>query len=195
MTSNLVVFVEGKSDKRLLCCLVKHVGISELDVRIIDGGVFQLRNLKNNIDIYHNRGCRVVVILDADRDVKRRRKECHEEKEKYKIKIDEFFLIPDNRSPGNLETLLMAMATTPHCNVYNCLSQYKNCLANLSSSYNPPNAKARVYAYCDVIGAETDGKRRNYGDAEFWNLDTPALDPLKNFLRRQAKMPPPEDTD
>ena len=43
--------------------------------------------------------------------------------------------------------------------------------------------KARIYAYCEALGVETNAKKRDYRDSAYWNLDTPALEPLRAFLR------------
>ena len=45
-----------------------------------------------------------------------------------------------------------------------------------------PVAKGRIYAYCEALGIETHAARRDYSDPSCWDLGTPALEPLKQFL-------------
>ena len=66
------------------------------------------------------------------------------------------FLLPDNEQAGNLETLLEQMASVDHQAVYGCLDKYEGCLKRLDSKYVLPNQKARIYAYCEAVGARLD---------------------------------------
>ncbi len=70
-----------------------------------------------------------------------------------------------------------------HQIICQCFNEYEACLSNCGSAYVLPNKKAKIYAYCEALGTETNAKKRDYGDPAYWNLDAPALDPLKEFLR------------
>ena len=56
-------------------------------------------------------------------------------------------------------------------------------LKELNHQYELPDTKAKIDAYCDACGVEPRDAKRDYGNAEVGNLNAPALDPLKEFLR------------
>lgn len=93
------------------------------------------------------------------------------------------FLLPNNSDPGCLETLLEAMAVKSHRAIYECFNGYRDCLEGHDVGYHMPDAKARIYAYCNALGIEAQPTKRDYADPNHWNLDAPELEPLKQFLR------------
>ena len=85
------------------------------------------------------------------------------------------------KPPGSLGKL-EEMAVSDHRVVYDCLKKYEDCLLS-NGKYQLPNPKGRIYAYCEALNIETHPSKRNYGDSEYWDLNTPALEPLEQFLR------------
>ena len=75
------------------------------------------------------------------------------------------------------------IAVPRHGAIYECFGTYEQCLRYANPDYKIPDAKARVYAYCNALRAETKPTERDYFDSNHWNLDAPALEPLKQFLR------------
>lgn len=68
----------------------------------------------------------------------------------------------------------------------NCMEQYKDTDGNLI--YQTPDQKAKMYAYISAFKKSKTEAMKNRGDwhfenKEYWNLDSPALTPLKDFLR------------
>ena len=176
-----VVFVEGKYDKAFIRCLLQFLDIDDVAVEHIGGGVSRLSNVAAVIKQRHDAGNRISILLDANSDLKNRRKELKKEKKRLKLPIEREFFLPDDKQSGCLETLLERMAVSGHRAIYDCFDNYEDCLLGLDTTYTTPNFKARIFAYCQVIGAET-GPDKKYDDPAHWDLNAPDLDPLKQFL-------------
>ena len=99
------------------------------------------------------------------------------------------FLLPDNKSAGELENLLEDISVGSE--VYECLKQYEECLHSKNPGFNKLDMKAKIYAYCDAHGIPADGKKREYRDGAHWNLKHPKLESLRKFLLQN--LPPPPD--
>lgn len=105
------------------------------------------------------------------------------------------FLLPDDRTPGTLETLLKRISTDQ--NIYPCMDKYRECLrnqppANNATHYAPPTDKDDVYAYCQANRINADKGKIDFTDPRYWNLDSPPLAPLKQFLTAHLAPPPPK---
>ena len=183
MRFDWTVFVEGGDDKAFLNSLLNHLDIAHVRTDEVGGGVSKLSIIKPNISRTRDGGNQVAVILDADSDFAECRNCLLNVIDQYKLPIDSYFLLPDNRTAGCLESLLERMAVTRHRDIYHCFDRYEDCLNSSRHSYQFPNTKARIYAYCDALDIETRGTKRNYEDPSHWDLDVPELDPLKRFLR------------
>ena len=179
---NWALFVEGKYDAALVRWLLQRLDADNVRVSLIGGGVSKLESVANEILKGRNEGRHIALLLDANSDVQRRRKELANEIKRLNLPIERTFLLPDDTREGTLETLLERMAAATHQAVYRCLDEYEACLNALDQTYTPPGRKARVYAYCEAIGAETRPDK-NYDDKTHWNGDAPALEPLRQFLR------------
>ena len=80
--------------------------------------------------------------------------------------------------------MLEAIAAEKHKVIHHCFSKYEDCLLDLPHSYTVPGLKAKIYAYCEALGIEPKPEDRDYADDQYWNLEEPALDGLKEFLGR-----------
>ena len=186
MAAGPVVFVEGRDDKRFFHCLLERIGLRQVSIARIGGGVSALRHVAPSIRRRRDEGGGIAVVLDADDDFGARRDEFIEENEALGLEIDRFFLMPDHRNPGCLETVLEALAVRAHRGIHECFTQYQDCLLERGREYVVPSPKTRIYAYCEALGVEPRGPERDYCDSGCWNLEAPLLDPLKNFLRNCA---------
>lgn len=183
MTKGHVVIVEGVDDKRFLKCLVQHLGTTDVEIIEMGGGTTaELRAIRNLIDRRRDAGMHISLVVDADNSPEKRRREFERCMIELKLVQEELFLIPDNKSKGNLEVLLEELAPREHKDIHSCFSQYENCL-KAREIYRVPNGKARIFAYCEALGAEPKGRMREYGDSRCWNLGAPAVEPLKAFLQ------------
>ena len=126
-------------------------------------------------------GRQVALLLDADTNPDSTREQLAQEIARLDLPIERSFLLPDDVAPGNLETLLEQMAPAAHRVIYTCFDRYQECLSTPDRDYATPTHKARVYAYCNAVGAET-GPRKNYADAAHWDPAVPGLEPLRRFL-------------
>lgn len=183
MSSQWQIFVEGPDDRAFLKGLLQHLNIANVNTSIIGGGVAKLPNIANEIQRAYDAGKRIAIVLDANSDFTSRCAEFATQKASLKLPIDRFFLLPNNKDSGSLETLLEAMAISTHRVVYDCFDQYETCLQNRNTPYKLPNHKARIYAYCEALGLETRASKRQYVNSSYWNLNAPDLEPLKTFLR------------
>ena len=179
---NWALFVEGASDKVFVRWLLRRMNVNDVRVADIGGGLSKLEHVANEIRKSYNEGERVALLLDADSDVQRQRDELTNEIERLSLPIECTFLLPDDTREGDLETLLEQMAPPAHQAVYGCFDAYEACLRSLDPNYTSPNRKARVYAYCEAVGAET-GWDKDYDDTTHWNPEAPELEPLQTFLR------------
>jgi len=183
MSSQWQIFVEGLDDQAFLNGLLQHLIISNEHTSINGGGVAKLPHVTNDIQRAYDAGRCIAIVLDANSDFASRYAEFEQQRKSLQLPIARFFLLPNNKDPGCLETLLAMMAVSTHRVVYDCFDQYETCLQNKSTPYNLPNHKARIYAYCEALGIETRASRREYVDSPYWNLNALSLEPLKQFLR------------
>lgn len=177
-----VVFVEGGSDKSFMVSLLQHLALSGIEVVPIGGGISALRQVLPRIQISHDAGRGVAYILDANADAGNRRVRLKRTLEELGLPLSPSFLLPNDQEPGCLETLLQELAIDGHSAVHDCFERYKECLTRLDGDYSLPGIKAKIYAYCEACGVEPRAAKRDYEDAGVWNLDAPAVVPLKEFL-------------
>ena len=124
---------------------------------------------------------KVLIVVDANADIQKRRKQLCITAQKIKKETGtdtEIFLLPDNKTAGELENLLIDIFLGNK--VAECFEQYKKCLED--KKLQPPNPKGEIYAYCEAHKAEPRGNERDYCDPKFWDLEHPALRPLQKFL-------------
>lgn len=210
----LHLWVEGIADQKLLADLLKSwFGIefhgnmkpnqtwegndapNNFSISITSlGGVEGIKpdRLKNDFDQNTIQGIQNIALLDADGDFQTRKQEI----ESYRLEMTfEFFLLPDNQNPGDLETLLEASINPLNKSIFDCWNAYETCLQVQSNPHSPdgnftlPARKTKIYAYLEALVGETKTQKelikeanRDYSLAEHWNLNSPALLPLKQFL-------------
>ena len=182
MRTSWVVFVEGEADKAFVRCLLGFLGIEHVEVQGMGGGIGELEAMAPEMRRRRDAGNRIAVILDANSKPGRRRKDLDKDIARLDLPIERAFLTPNDDEAGCLETLLEQIAPPAHQKIYECLDTYESCLRDLDAKYIPPPCKARIYAYCEAIGAETRPDKA-YDRPEHWDLNAQALDPLKQFLR------------
>jgi len=188
MAKKFHIFVEGKADStdsRFLKGLLNFLGerLSNDCIKSVGGWTElagQTQTMQENLD----KGISVLVIFDANSNHQKRREEIEEVLD---AKIPNgrdlpVFLFPDDRSNGAVEDLLEQIIMPEHEGVFACFDGYKKCLNERKRNYTLPDAKAKIYAYKEAVGALQKGA--DPFDSKYWNYDHPALDPLKDFLTR-----------
>ena len=181
MSIDWMVFVEGRDDECFIRCLLQHLGIADVGTGFIGGGVSKLPDFAPQVFRSRDQGKRIALVLDANANFAKRCSEFEKMKNQLSLPVDRYFLLPNNQDSGCLETLLQEMVLPQHRVVYDCFDKYETCLRN-HGTYQLPNRKGRIYAYCEALNIETHASKRNYNDPAYWNLNAPTLQPLKQFL-------------
>lgn len=118
---------------------------------------------------------KVVVIVDADSNVAERKRAIQEFKEAQDLPFS-FFLFPNDKDIGEIETLLEYIATNE--NLLNCFTDYEKCIGQAL------DIKDKIYSYILAFTGDkkaAQDRNRDFTNGAF-NLDHEALIPLKEFL-------------
>ncbi len=173
----MIILVEGRHDKHFLQNYLKHLGIDNVEIQHTDGKD-NLENYKKNII----KNDSIKIIFDADDDLELAKENIKNQLGKEFFDKCEFFLIPNNKDKGNLETLIENIAKE-EC-VLKCFDHYTECLKTLqekNQNIKLPAKKSKVYAYNHSFGYNNGDK--NYKiDNTYFDLDNEYLTPLKEFL-------------
>ncbi|MGI9338300.1 MAG: DUF3226 domain-containing protein [Gammaproteobacteria bacterium] len=134
---------------------------------------------------------RALLVVDANGGGDERRKKFEDAAQKIKANTGtdtKLFLLPDDKNPGKLESLLLRIFRDPEIGgVAECFDNYEECLR--SRGFNPPDLKGKIYAYCEAHRAKPREDERNYLDAKRWNLEHTELQPLRDFLLNNLSSP------
>lgn len=206
-SATTTIVVEGKDDRRFVRQYLQYLGFGEL---LFDGepkspdaagkviiretnGIGALTGKKISSDIIQDTSGadKVLIIVDANADIGKRRKEMQNAAKQIKAKTDKdtdvrIFLLPDDEQRGELENLLLDIFHEG--GVAECFEHYEKCLQD--KKLQTPDLKGKIYAYCEAHQAETDANKRDYDDPKLWDLEHSALLPLRKFLR--DNLPPPD---
>lgn len=110
------------------------------------------------------------------------------------------FLLPQPNRDGDLELLLLQLTHPSQQRVMDCYDGYEDCLKQFLGTdgkpyYNAPSNKRRLYDYVNVMpltGNDYERHHKNGGqkifdNADLWNLDAPAVQPLRAFLDQHIR--------
>lgn len=157
-------------------------------------GYTSLSKIKTRIQENIDDDYTVLVIQDADdagKDklnggVKLREKYLEKEKTKLKISFS-IFLFPNHKDDGDLETLLLRITQDDKYKPFdNCHTKYIDCLENFLKEETIKDfrkEKNYIYTYLSLYEGHRFAKERDrsYG-IDYWNFESDALIPLKNFF-------------
>ena len=104
----------------------------------------------------------------------------------------ELFLFPNNVEDGDFEVLLGSIAHRDiHQRFFDCFEDYEKCLGD---NYKAPNLKGKMFTYISAQKGITRKQRSDLGKGEwlfddnrFWDLDSPRLLPLRQFILAHCK--------
>ena len=164
----ITIYTEGKADKKFIEDLCKHIKPNKgIRVKASEGISDLLRYSAQNIKQDAEKSS-VAVIVDANNDITDRKKELNKLQKESGVKFP-YFLLPNNKDKGNLETLLLAVCKDPRPS--ECFTQYKKCIKDKKLPHSP-DKKAEIYAYCQTIAGAEEAKEteRNYTDKK--NLES-----------------------
>lgn len=195
MPKTVKIFVEGVADIKFLSDYISHLFP---DLNIEKDSIVNCEGWTNNRETSSNlmaqntdNGGVNLLIFDADKKFNERKKELEEWKNSANLSF-ETFLLPNNSDPGALEDLLENIIAEENQPVFDCWNNYEECLKTKSDerkSFTTPAKKTKIYSYLEALLGETREEKkkikereRNYKNLKHWNLNSEALNPLKDFL-------------
>jgi hypothetical protein len=202
--SIIKIFTEGDADVTFLRDYLSyiHFEISEIEKTNgwtnIDSQKEKGESTRISMNKNTDNGGINLIIFDADKDFKKRKRKIEAWKNEYDLKF-ELFLFPDNRNAGALEDLLEKIIQKRNQPIFECWEGFEYCLKNSASktmrrTLTVPAKKTKIYAYLEVLLGESRKEKdmikdqhRNYKNDEHWDLDCAFLEPLKNFLSENIK--------
>ena len=191
------IFLEAKNLKtheaKFVEVLLQVIGASPTQYRVVPlGGKDTLEISKNHFLQNTAEGGINLIIFDADTQANnggydKRKTELMTKINDLGIKA-ELFLWPDDSRDGDVETLLDDIACHDrHSRFFGCFNDYECCLGN---DYLHPNMKGKLYTY--ITSMHLSKRQRDaigsgdwlFENSDYWNLDSPILEPIKSFLLR-----------
>ena len=180
--------VEGDEDVRFLQDFVNFHFSQKVDNNsfIIIGGKSETIHLsRTKIQTNTDSGNLNVLIFDADDN------DYQSTLDKIKIKsqdlqIHSIYLFPDNQLKGNLESLLKSSVPMGNEKIFSCIDDYATCKDGLKLKRpRTIDEKEKLWIYHGSFSesGNAKGSKRNYQDADIWDLNSDALNPLKEFLK------------
>ncbi|HTJ49452.1 MAG TPA: DUF3226 domain-containing protein [Cyclobacteriaceae bacterium] len=178
--------MEGEADLKFITDFVLHKFnyslIKGIEVQEVKGKdslrAFQI-NFKQSSETKTN-----LLIFDANGSFGDRLNDLERRKSELSIEF-QTFLFPNNIENGDLEILLENIINQNQQKIINCFNVFQNCLEEVQhDNLRLPNRKDKIYMYASLLSSNELAKenKRNYRNADLWNLDSEYLDPLYNFL-------------
>lgn len=134
-----------------------------------------------------------IVIIDADDDIDARRSDILAWKTENDLDF-ELFLLPNNQEAGALEDLLENIINPNNRPILDCWENYEKELIKLDipgrtpPPLTTPAKKTKIYGYLEALlfksqKEQIKEKKRDYENAQHWNLNNKYLESLKEFLQ------------
>lgn len=177
------IFVEGPDDENFVQNLLDYFQIPNKQYKIIPtGGWEKIKFLNNSLEQNKDQGGLNFIIFDADQDFVQRQKDIMKLIDD-PTWVDNMFLFPNNSGSGCIETLLISITHPQHQNIHTCFDGYRLCVGGAGHHYSGPDDKAKIYTYLSCLGASAVVGKRNYTDANHWDLGHGSLTHFVDFLR------------
>jgi len=194
--------IEGEVRDKKDTILVNETNFKKAKIKSFEGkDVLETERKKNllceNLEINISINKPSLLIFDADFDFLGNFKKWNDFKnEFYKDKntnIFDIFFWPNNQDLGNkvqsdLEYLLFDILCEDKLMYWSCFDDFDKCVElKFENSYNLcfHDNKTRIFSFLSTFGRESKEVKRNYFDAEIFNLnptEKPILKPLKTTL-------------
>lgn len=193
------LFIEARHEKTseyvFLDTLIQYLGFTQDQYKIICvGGNSNLVKTANKFKENTIEGGKNLIVFDADTPATgcgfhATLQRIHQELKSNNMQADGIFLFPNNADDGIFENLLeQLMQKTAHSHWVDCYNDYETCLGN---QYLTPNLKGKLFTYISAQKTLSNTKRNKLGsgqwqfnDPQYWDLNVPALQPLKDFLSK-----------
>ena len=206
------LFIEAEKEATAECSFLKALiarHFPNADIEFVTmGGVANLFNESNlnQIRIAGDEADNVIVLLDADTEAKgwgyaKRHADVTNMMKKNNLSFP-LFLYPNNHDDGDVEELMEAVVRKElHPRWWNCFDDYEKCVqgsvdAEGHQLYNIPNRKAKLHTFISSQRLSAKSRKRLgrgdwlFSDSQFWNLESPALRPLLDFLKEHVSSRP-----
>ncbi len=180
------VVVEGKDDAGVLAKFCKEWGFHDIQFYGVNGkpnndnvsAVIKQSGFSDNVACF-------AIMRDADDsfDSAKRSVENIIFRLELGIKTD-FFILPNNRENGMLETLLMRVVEQNNPEKNQCINFFLECLST-KRVVIPEHKKDKAKTYAFLSANDDPGKRiQEAAQAGFWDHNNGSLAPLKSFFER-----------
>lgn len=203
------IFIEAKDKKTpeyqfISTIINKFFPDKEVDFITMNGiGNLFKQPIVHKIEQANTEGVQVLVLVDADTVAKgagyeKRKQDIDRGSKQNKISFP-YFIYPDNRSEGEVETLMEAAARRDlHGIIFDCFEDYERCVSGRKGDdgqpfYNTPNLKGKLHTYITAQKVSRN-LRDNFGNGdwlfdreEYWDLTRDKLIPLRTFLEENLK--------
>jgi hypothetical protein len=189
MKFDVTIFVEGESDQTFIRQLIKNKLGIDLPVERVKSvtGKDSLHLFKEEFLISTDRGLKNVVIFDADDSFETSCQLLEEQKNNLGVDFD-YFLLPNHSDTGNLEILLEQISHSSNQFIFKCFDKYVSCLSGAAKlQLNLPAQKTKIYSYLDLLHANPRPRERDYLNEALWDLNSSALNKLRDFLTKFFK--------
>lgn len=180
--NKIKILVEGESDNNFISSFLDFLGKKEM----VDFDIYECNgntNIKSYIEAANLRECeKILIIFDADSDAKASKQNIEKQLKNIEVSCKiEIFLLPNNESSGDLETLLVSIAK--HKEVLACFDNYKKCIENkinIIGGLQLPQKKSKWFAYKEAFGLSKD---KDFKIRDYLDFSSGYLDGLKEFLQ------------
>ena len=201
--SDLLLVHEGTADGNVLGTLMRHATIQGFQPFSMDGQDKMLRffkglalspHFKNPVPGYAHPVRALAIVLDAEADVSATFQSVRDALTAAELPAPAgpgeivdgalrvgVFLVPDNQSPGKIETLcLRSVEDDP---AWSCLDVFFNCVRENGSALPANMDKARAQAFL-ATRPQPDLPVGLAALEGYWRFESPAFVPLITFLRQ-----------
>lgn len=203
------IFIEAKKKETSEYHFIKTIldvffPEKKVDFIFMDGiGNLYKEAILNQIRLAQDNGEQVILLTDADTIEKgvgfiKRKEEIEKGMAIHSLSFN-YFIYPNNKDEGEVETLMEATARRDlHPTFFDCFEDYEKCVSGAKDEqgnplYKTPNLKGKLHTY--ISSQQLSKKQRNklsngdwlFKNENYWNLDVDALQSLKGFLKRNLK--------
>ena len=196
-----LLLVEGNDEARFFNAFLNYLNVRRVQIATVDGKDNFAPFLKNSVVASRNfaRLQRLVLVRDADDDAQAAYQSLGSALTGVGLSVPpgrflswtdgrpavSVAILPDGDSRGNLEDLCLRSIRGSGENgaALECVERYLNCRGVSPGAESGRVSKARLHAYLAV--ADEPGRRLGEAaDAGIWDWNSPALQPLADFLRQ-----------
>ena len=180
----ILVVVEGKDDAGVLAKFCKEWAFNDIQFFGVNGkpnndnvsAVIQQAGFVDNVKCF-------AIVRDADDSFDDAKRSAENILSSLSLSIKtSFFISPNNRDNGMLETLLMRIVEQNNCDKNQCINSFMGCLAT-KGVIIPDHKKDKAKTYAFLSANDDPGKRINEAaQAGYWDHNNASLKPIKDFF-------------